>query len=246
MQARHFLMVLLIALVATGCGAVNRNIQIADGEQVEGDVRNVNGAIRIGSDCRISGDVRNVNGSVVIGDDTTLGRLRTTNGAIEIGARVAAAAVHSTNGRIRIATGARIDEEVRTTNGAVELGSDIRVGGNVETANGRVRIAAGTEVGGTVAATNGPIELTGARVAAINGANGSIEILDGSVVEGDIHMRRTRGTVSSEPPRIVIGRDSVVEGEILIEREATLYIHETARTGTISGADPVPFSGDRP
>lgn len=246
MHFRYILTALLVALMATGCGAVNRNIQIADGEQVEGDVRNVNGAIRIGSSCHISGDVRNVNGAVTVGADSRFNELRTTNGAIELGERVEASAVNSTNGRIRIASGTRVDDGVRTTNGAIELAEEVMVGGDVETANGRIRVGSGSQIAGTVAATNGSIELIGVRAGAISGANGNIELLDGSFVEGDIHLRRTRGTNSSGKPRVIIGPDSVVEGEIRIERDADLYIHETAQTGAISGAEAIAFSGDRP
>jgi len=246
MQIRQLAIVFLVTLMAAGCGAVNRNIQIADGEQVEGDVRNVNGGIVIGSDCTISGDVRNVNGAITIGSATRLNALRNTNGAIEMAEGVEAESVQSTNGRIRIGRGSAVSADVGNTNGPIELAEDVTVGGSVETTNGPVRIASGARISGTVSSRNGPIAMTAARAGDIDGANGGIELLDGTVIEGGIHVRETRGTDRSGTPRIIIGRDVVVEGPIRIEREVELYVHESARTGDISGAEPIRFSGDRP
>ena len=246
MHIRHFSILLLVTLMAAGCGAVNRSIQIADGEVVDGDVRNVNGAIHIGSNCTISGDVRNVNGAINVGAGTRLNQLRNTNGSIELGAETEVASVRSTNGRIRIGQGAAVSENVSNTNGAIELAKEVTVGGNVETTNGPLRVAEGSRIGGKASSLNGPIVLTAARAGDIIGANGSIELLDGTVVDGEIHVRETRGTVSSGTPRIILGRNVVVEGPIRIEREVQLYIHESARTGEISGAEPISFSGDRP
>jgi hypothetical protein len=246
MQIRQFAILILVALMAVGCGAVNRNIQIADGERVEGDVRNVNGSIRIGSNCTIIGGVRNVNGAIFVGAGTRLEELRNTNGAIELDADVLVTSVRSTNGRIRAGQGVTVAEDVSNTNGAIELAEGVTVGGDVQTTNGRLRIAEGGQIAGTVRSTNGPIVLTGTRAGAVVGANGGIELIDGTHIEGEVHVRETRGTVTSEPPRIIVGRDVVVEGPIRIERPVQLYIHESARTGDISGAEAIRFSGEQP
>ncbi len=246
MQIRKFTIILLVALMVAGCGAVNRSIQIADGEEVEGDVRNVNGAIRIGNNCTISGDVRNVNGAIVVGTGTRLNEIRNTNGAIDLANDVQASTISGTNGRIRIGQGSAIDGSVANTNGAIELAEDVTVSGSVETTNGPVRVAAGAHITGTVSSRNGPITLTAARAGDIAGANGGIELLEGTVVDGEVHLRDTRGTDRSGTPKIIIGQDVIVEGPIRIEREAELYIHESSRTGEISGAEPVRFSGEQP
>jgi hypothetical protein len=44
-------------------------------------------------------------------------------------------------------------------------------------------------------------------------------------------------------PRIVIGPDAVVDGDLVFEQEVKLYVHETARIGTVTGATPVRYSG---
>ena len=38
---------------------------------------------------------------------------------------------------------------------------------------------------------------------------------------------------------------AVVEGELVFEREVTLYVHQTARIGKVTGATAIPFSGAR-
>jgi len=51
--------------------------------------------------------------------------------------------------------------------------------------------------------------------------------------------------VNKRKPRIIIGPNAVVEGELKFEREVTLYVHETARTGKITGATATSYSGTR-
>jgi hypothetical protein len=44
-------------------------------------------------------------------------------------------------------------------------------------------------------------------------------------------------------PKIVVGPDAVVEGDLVFEQEVKLYVHETARIGKVTGATPVRYSG---
>jgi hypothetical protein len=49
-----------------------------------------------------------------------------------------------------------------------------------------------------------------------------------------------------QPPRIVIGPNAVVEGALVFEREVTLYVHDSARIGKVTGATAVRFSTPTP
>lgn len=218
---------LLAVLLFTGCGAVNRNIVVEDGQVVDGDVSNVNGSISIGRECRITGNVRNVNGRISVGPESQAGAIRNTNGAIALD------------------QGASV-ERITSTNGAIDLGENVRVAGNVENTNGRIVTASGTRIGGTVESLNGRIQMVGSQAAGLSTSNGGVELLDGTRIDGELHVRRTRGTVASGASRIIIGPDVVVTGPVRIEREVELYIHESATTGEISGADPIRYSGDTP
>ena len=44
------------------------------------------------------------------------------------------------------------------------------------------------------------------------------------------------GSNSKRKPRIIIGPNAVVDGELVLEREVTLYVHKTARIGAVTGA----------
>jgi len=69
----------------------------------------------------------------------------------------------------------------------------------------------------------------------------------GSVVGGGITISRASGWFQSTPrrkPRVVIGPRAVVHGPLEFEREVRLYVHRSARTGKITGAEPVVFDTD--
>ena len=70
------------------------------------------------------------------------------------------------------------------------------------------------------------------------------------MVEGKVVIRKPKcwGLCwgNDRPTRIVIGASASVIGEIRIEREAELWVHETARIGRVSGAQVQRFSGERP
>jgi hypothetical protein len=51
--------------------------------------------------------------------------------------------------------------------------------------------------------------------------------------------------LNKRKPRIVIGPNAVVDGPLIFEREVTLYVHNTARTGKITGATAVRYDGAR-
>src|SRR5690606_40628565 len=78
--------------------------------------------------------------------------------------------------------------------------------------------------------------------------NGDITLDDGSVVEGTVRYSKPSGWhwSASRDPRVVIGRDSEVRGELVFEREVELYVHESAKIGKVTGATVQRYSGNRP
>jgi hypothetical protein len=48
------------------------------------------------------------------------------------------------------------------------------------------------------------------------------------------------------PPRIIIGPNAIVDGPLVFEREVKLYVHSSARIGSVTGATAVRFSGAQP
>jgi hypothetical protein len=63
----------------------------------------------------------------------------------------------------------------------------------------------------------------------------------GSHVKGGIRVEKPNGNWGvrwgkPKVPRIVIGPDAVVDGDLVFERDVTLYVHQSARIGNVSGA----------
>jgi len=75
-----------------------------------------------------------------------------------------------------------------------------------------------------------------------------VTITDGAKVLGGLKVEKPSGWSwgKSRPPRIVIGPDSEVAGELVFEREVELYVHASAKVGPISGATPVRYDGANP
>jgi hypothetical protein len=86
----------------------------------------------------------------------------------------------------------------------------------------------------------------------ISTVNGDITVGADSVVHGGILVEEPKGNWlwnnnnSKKIPRIVIGPNAVVEGTLDFEREVELYVHATAKIGTVRGATAKSFSGNQP
>lgn len=79
--------------------------------------------------------------------------------------------------------------------------------------------------------------------------NGSISIFGPSHVEGGIVVEKITGQVihfGNDVPRIEIGPGASVQGPLRFEREVKLYVSDRATIGPVTGATPIPFSGDTP
>lgn len=223
-------LMLTLALGLTACSAsINDSISVAAGEQHEGALATVNGSIEIGEGAEVTGSLRTVNGGVRLGEGARSGRAETVNGSI------------------RVARGAQFGGG-STVNGGIELDESVVVSGGIRTVNGRITTGPGTRIDGDVATTNGTIRLLSSEVTGkVATTNGNVHVLDASRVAGGIHLRkRDDGDSVDKELRVIIGRDSVVGGPVLIENPARLFVHESAVIGEVTGAEVERYTGDRP
>jgi hypothetical protein len=138
---------------------------------------------------------------------------------------------------------------LNTVNGNITVGAGAHVAKQAETVNGGLSLRDGAEVLGTLGNVNGKIELAAAHVAGgIKTTNGDIMIYGPSHVEGGILVQRANGLIhfGSSVPRIEIGPGATVQGNLRFEREVKLYVSDKATIGPVTGATPLPFTGDTP
>jgi DUF4097 and DUF4098 domain-containing protein YvlB len=213
-----FLSALAVMIALAGCG-------------YNGDESTkINGPIHVPAG-RQPGAVATVNGSIQVDDNAAITSAKTVNGSVHLGDHASGTSLASVNGAISLGAGAHVSESVSSVNGELTLGG-------------------GAEVAGALSNVNGMITLTGAHVAGgIRTINGSMSITGASHVEGGILVKKPSGAVvesSSDIPRIVIGPGATVQGELRFERKVQLYVSDKATIGTVTGATPVPFTGDTP
>jgi DUF4097 and DUF4098 domain-containing protein YvlB len=193
-------------------------------------------------------DVDKVKGSIHIENDQQAGDLSTVNGGIRVDTGGSAQKVSTVNGGIELGDHVTVDS-VETVNGGIELGQDARVAREVEAVNGSIRLAHGAEIGGRASNVNGRITLDAAHVGGgIETVSGDVEIGANSRVEGGLLVDKPHGFSwgKSKNPRIVIGPHAVVDGTLDFRRDVELYVSDTAKVGTITGATANKFSGDHP
>ena len=195
------------------------------------DISKVNGSVTAAS-AQPFGDLSTVNGSIRIEDRATGGDASTVNGSIKAGDGIGAGSLSTVNGSIRTGTGATLSGSASTVNGSIFIDRGSKVGRGIETVNGAIGVVS-TVVDGN-----------------IETVNGDITVGIGSHVRGGIKVNKPSSNwlpiqVNRRKPRIIIGPDAVVDGTLVFEREVTLYVHDSARTGAITGATPVAFSSPR-
>jgi DUF4097 and DUF4098 domain-containing protein YvlB len=225
----------LAALVAVswlgGCNAsINDDIHVAANETGEAGGATLNGNVVVDRNAAVpDSDFSTVNGNI----------------RVDEGAQVKS--VTTVNGNIVLAQEARAGQ-VRTVNGRFELGHKARVSGNVKLVNGAVSLSPGSQVGGNVETVNGEISAEGATIDGnISNYNGGMTLTDESIVRGTLTVHEPEdGHDDDELPRIVIGPHSKVIGRLTFERPVELYVHETAETGPIEGAEAIRYSGAIP
>ena len=189
-------------------------------------------------------DISKVNGSIETTAGSRYGDLETVNGAVHIAENVQSGDASTVNGSVHVGDGARVGS-LETVNGAIRLGRNVQVDGDIETVNGSVFVDQGGKVDGGIETVNGAIGLVRSEVARnLETVNGDITVGIGSHVRGGITVERNRSWFQGTPkrkPRVVIGPKAIVEGPLEFRREVSLYVHKSARTGPVTGAEPVGF-----
>ena len=204
----------------SGCGGSN------DGDEST----KVNGSIHVPAG-KAPGAVTTVNGSIHLDDNAAVTSATTVNGSIHLGAHATAASMNSVNGSIILGAGAHVSGGVSTVNGEINLGDAAEISGSVSNVNGKITVTA-AHVGGGIKTVNGSMSITGA-----------------SHVEGGILVEKPSGQLMQlvqEIPRIVIGPGATVQGELRFDRTVKLYVSDRATIGSVTGATPIPFTGDNP
>ncbi|MEP7042563.1 MAG: hypothetical protein ABI843_05845 [Dokdonella sp.] len=193
-------------------------------------------------------DVDKVNGSISIQGSQHAGNLTTVNGSIHIEDGGTAQKVSTVNGGITLGARATVDS-LETVNGGIELGDGARVSKTVEAVNGSVRLGKGADIAGHVSNVNGRFTLDAAYIGGgIETVGGDIEIGADSHIEGGLIVDKPHGWSwgKSRNPRIVIGPHAVVDGNLEFRRDVDLFISDSAKVGTVTGATATKFSGDHP
>jgi DUF4097 and DUF4098 domain-containing protein YvlB len=213
---------------------LNKSVNVDAGSKTGGQ-SSVNGSISVGRGAIIDGSLETVNGSIRVDEDVTLEDAETVNGTI------------------RIASGSSADD-VSSVNGAIRLGENVSIGGEIDVVNGKISLDKGTTVTDGVSNVNGEISLSGAEVGGnLSTVNGDVSLNDGATLRGDLIVERPGGwgwNDNKRLPKVIIGPNSKVLGNIVLEREVELYISNSAEVGGVTGEmsldDAVRFSGDRP
>ena len=228
------LAVLISALFATAALAGGPE---HDGAHHRGDISKVNRSIQIGDGER-AGDVESVNGSITIGDDAVVENAETVNGSVRIGANGQAESLETVNGSITVGAKTVVQEGIETVNGAITLGDDAASLDKIETVNGRIELGARAQAG-----------------AGIELVNGDVELKRDARVTGDIVVRKPHNpgwfSRQSKTPRVILGPNAVVDGDLVFEREVELHMHSSAKVtgkqhGPLAGGKVHTFSGDTP
>ena len=226
---------LALLLIAPAHGlSLNKSIKVEAGSEAGGQ-SSVNGSITVGKGAVINGSLKTVNGSIRVAEDVTLKHAETVNGTIRIGSSSSA-------------------EDVSSVNGAIRLGENVRIGGKIEVVNGKISLDTGTKVAEGVSNVNGEITLSGAEVGGnLSTVNGDVSLNDGSTLRGDLVVEKPGGwnwNENKRKPKVIIGPNSRVLGNIVLERKVELFISDSAEVGGVTGEmsldDAVRFSGSRP
>jgi DUF4097 and DUF4098 domain-containing protein YvlB len=161
-----------------------------------------------------------INKSITIEDGSTVqGSRNTINGNIFVGSDCnIQGSCRSINGVIRVGDHSQV-KDLRSINGDITMERGVIVRGDVESINGSISCNTGGKIRGTLTAINGPIHLENTSVERhVKTTNGDIELLDNSIVQGDIIVKRSKGRKNRRHRlRIEIAQGSVVEGDIIVK-----------------------------
>jgi predicted acyltransferase (DUF342 family) len=222
--------IIAMSFSLTACGGFLGSKSIADNtESPNKDFDTVNGSIKVGHHANV-GDLSTVNGSVKVASNSKVGEASTVNGSVVFATDVTADSAETVNGSIKLGENCNIENKVETVNGSVTAESGCNIGGDFETVNGKLK-ATNTEIHGNVQTVNG-----------------SIILLQGTVVFDDIIVRKNKsffGNSNKKKPKIVLGKSVEVKGDLEFGRPVILFIHDSVdMDDDIDNAEVHRYSGD--
>ena len=184
--------------------------------------------------------IEHVNGSISAEAGHSYDDLSTVNGGISLADGAKAKDVSTVNGGLSLDDNVEV-ESLDTVNGGISTGENCRIEKDASTVNGGIRITFHSHVGGEVSTVNGGITVQQTEVGGqVHTVNGDITIGAQSVVHGGILVEKSHGFGihwgKESKPRIVIGPNAVVEGELRFEHAVDLFVHPTAKIGKVTGA----------
>jgi DUF4097 and DUF4098 domain-containing protein YvlB len=194
------------------------------------------------------GDISHVNGGITAEAGHTYGDLDTVNGGISLRAGSVADDVETVNGGISIEDDVQV-HSLETVNGGIHADQRVKVAGDAQTVNGGLSFDFNSRVGGDVATVNGGIKIKQTEVIGeVRTVNGDITIGAKSLVHQGIKVEKPHGISwgKQRTPRIVIGPNAVVQGTLTFERQVELFVHTTAKIGTVTGATAHPYTDTLP
>ena len=166
-----------MTFIILACGAssdtgINKSIFVADGEHKTNGLRSVNGSISVGNEAIVEGDCSTVNGRITIGENSEVGEISCVNGSISLDRNSKA-------------------EEVSCVNGSITLGGEVKIDGHVATVNGGIRCKREVEIAGNLETVNGDMQTEETYILGdMKRVNGDIDLLDQSVVKGNVIIDR--------------------------------------------------------
>lgn len=197
-------------------------------------------------------DIDKINSSITAEARQAYGDLSTVNGSIKIEANAHIEDAETVNGSIRANDDVQA-QSLSTVNGSIHLGERARINGKIETVNGGIFVDRGSKVARDIETVNGAIGIIATELGGgIETVNGDITVGVGSHVKGGIKIEKPNNNWGGfrigkkKIPRVVIGPDAMVDGPLVFEREVKLYVHASARIGSVRGATAVRFEGATP
>ena len=197
-----------------------------------------------------NGDISHVNGGITADAGQHYGDLDTVNGGISIGRGAIVGDVETVNGGITMEDQVQANS-ASTVNGGLTAGERVQIAHDAETVNGGLHFDFYSHIGGDAATVNGGIVLKQTEVLGqVRTVTGDITIGNASHIHGGILVEKPHGISFNwgkhRIPRIVIGPNAVVDGNLKFEREVELYVHPTAKIGPVTGAKAVPYTDTLP
>lgn len=200
-----FTMALLAGCIMQVDASATSKKGVADGDNFS----SVNKSLTVKSGQTI-GNASSVNGSLTIGDNVQANKITSVNGRLRLGENVTANKLSTVNGKLSADEGLNVSEEVTTVNGKIQISQNSEIGGKVASVNGTIDLK-NVDVGGN-----------------LETINGNINIRDNTVVDGDIVFGSKNGKnyYNGPDPILSIENGSIVKGDIILRRPVDLEIED--------------------